>query len=159
MVVFVPITRVETLISAAESVGFRYVQPWHFQKKNPPVAIRNVLQWSIEHMIYFTKGKHRLRVENKGKCPNIFSFPVEHRKRIHKTQKPVLLMKKLIELTTDEDQTVLDPFAGSGSTGLAALSTNRKFIGIEKDPEHFRDALEWFDDFYRHDQFGHQLAE
>ena len=49
----------------------------------------------------------------------------------HPTQKPVELLKALIELTTKEDQIVLDPFMGSGSTGVACVNTNRKFIGME----------------------------
>lgn len=52
---------------------------------------------------------------------------------LHPTQKPVELMKALIELTTQENQIVLDPFCGSGSTLVAAKELNRKYIGIELD--------------------------
>jgi len=55
----------------------------------------------------------------------------------HPTQKPVALMKALIELTTKEGQTILDPFMGSGTTGVACRNTGRKFIGIERDPGYF----------------------
>lgn len=55
---------------------------------------------------------------------------------LHPTQKPVGLMEALIELTTKPDQIVLDPFAGSGSTLVAAQKTYRKFIGYELDPKH-----------------------
>lgn len=53
----------------------------------------------------------------------------------HPTQKPVRLMQALIELTTQPGQTVLDPFAGSGSTLVAAKLLNRNYIGIEKSPK------------------------
>ena len=54
---------------------------------------------------------------------------------LHPTQKPVRLMQALIELTTRPGQLVLDPFAGSGSTLVAAQALGRDFIGIEADPE------------------------
>lgn len=54
---------------------------------------------------------------------------------MHPTQKPIELMKALIELTTKENQVVLDPFCGSGSTLVAAKQLNRKYIGIEYNPE------------------------
>lgn len=58
----------------------------------------------------------------------------------HPTEKPVELMEKLIELVTIEKATVLDMFMGSGSTGVACLNTNRKFIGIEMDENYFNIA-------------------
>ena len=59
---------------------------------------------------------------------------------LHPTQKPVLLMQYLIELTTIENQTVLDPFMGSGTTGIACKNLNRNFIGIEINKEYFETA-------------------
>jgi site-specific DNA-methyltransferase (adenine-specific) len=56
--------------------------------------------------------------------------------RIHPTQKPVALFEYLIRTYTNEGDTVLDNCAGSGTTGVACINTNRKFILIEKDPEY-----------------------
>lgn len=56
---------------------------------------------------------------------------------VHPTQKPVALMGELIELFSDSGQTVLDPFMGSGTTGLAAVRLGRRFIGVERDPGFF----------------------
>ena len=64
---------------------------------------------------------------------------------LHPTQKPLNLMKILIELTTIEDQTVLDPFCGSGTTLLAAKNLKRNFIGFEKDPTFFQIAKDRLD--------------
>ena len=58
----------------------------------------------------------------------------------HPTVKPVRLMEYLINMTTKERATVLDPFMGSGSTGVACKNTNRNFIGIEKDGKYFEIA-------------------
>jgi DNA modification methylase len=63
----------------------------------------------------------------------IISFPLE-RKTIHPTQKPVALLEYLIRTYTQENDLVLDNCMGSGSTGVAALNTGRKFIGIELNP-------------------------
>ena len=61
--------------------------------------------------------------------------------RIHPTQKPVVLMGWCLEQAkVPVGATVLDPYMGSGTTGIACLRTNRNFIGIEKDPEHFKTA-------------------
>lgn len=60
-------------------------------------------------------------------------------KAFHPTQKPVLLMKYLLA-TTEPVMTVLDPFMGLGTTGVACVQTGRKFIGIEIDPGYFEIA-------------------
>lgn len=61
-------------------------------------------------------------------------------KNLHDTEKPVALMKILIENSSLENQIVLDPFMGIGSTGIACLQENRKFIGIEIDEKYFNIA-------------------
>lgn len=61
-------------------------------------------------------------------------------KEQHPTEKPVKLMEHFIRLHTKEGDTILDPFMGSGTTGVAALKLNRKFIGIELDEQYFKMA-------------------
>jgi len=56
--------------------------------------------------------------------------------RYHPTQKPLEVMKWVIELCPKAD-TILDPFMGSGTTGVAAIQLGRKFIGIEREPKYF----------------------
>ncbi|MDK1742879.1 DNA-methyltransferase [Dellaglioa algida] len=58
----------------------------------------------------------------------------------HPTQKSLKLMKDLINIHTNKDEIVLDPFMGSGTTGVAALELNRDFIGIEIDKDYFEIA-------------------
>ena len=60
--------------------------------------------------------------------------------KVHPTQKPVPLLRRLIEIFTDEDDVVIDPCAGSGSTLLAASQLNRKAYGFEINKDFFRDA-------------------
>ena len=58
----------------------------------------------------------------------------------HPTQKSLELMRQIIIIHTNEDDLILDCFMGSGTTGVACLLENRKFIGIEKDAEYFNIA-------------------
>lgn len=58
----------------------------------------------------------------------------------HPSVKSLPLMERLTELLTDSKETVIDPFMGSGSTGIACINTNRNFIGIELDPNYFATA-------------------
>ena len=62
--------------------------------------------------------------------------------QVHPTQKPVALMEYMIKTYTNEGMTVLDNCMGSGTTGVACISTNRKFIGMEKDEGYFKVAQE-----------------
>jgi len=61
-------------------------------------------------------------------------------RRFHPSQKPVNVMVRLVEDLTSEGDTVLDPFMGVGSTGLACLKSGRSFVGIERDPNYFEIA-------------------
>jgi site-specific DNA-methyltransferase (adenine-specific) len=58
----------------------------------------------------------------------------------HPTVKPLALMSWLCRLVTPPGGVILDPFLGSGSTGVACVETGRRFIGIERDPGYFRTA-------------------
>ena len=90
-----------------------------------------------------------------GKCPSqvdnytreytnyptsILQFKSE--RGLHPTQKPVALLEYLIKTYTNEGEMVLDNTMGSGSTGVAAVNTNRKFIGIEMDENYFNIACD-----------------
>lgn len=65
---------------------------------------------------------------------------------VHPTQKPVALLEYLIKTYTSEGETVLDNCMGSGSTGVACLNTNRRFIGIENDNKYFEIARQRIED-------------
>ncbi|MFM6249808.1 MAG: DNA-methyltransferase, partial [Dolichospermum sp.] len=78
---------------------------------------------------------------NEGRIfPSIFRCLNDHYNYQHPTQKPLLLISKLIEMLTDEGGTVLDPFAGSGTTALACKELGRNYICIEKELEYYQIA-------------------
>ena len=68
---------------------------------------------------------------------SIQTFPLHNGGLLHPTQKPVALLEYLIKTYTNEGETVLDNCMGSGTTGVACVNTNRKFIGIELDEKYY----------------------
>ena len=93
-----------------------------------------------ENIIFATKGRFIFP----GKRPKsvIHCQRVSAEKLVHPNEKPIELLKQLIEEITIEGQTVLDAFLGSGATALAALETHRNFIGIELDETYYKIAQE-----------------
>jgi site-specific DNA-methyltransferase (adenine-specific) len=82
---------------------------------------------------------------NGGGLRAVWEMAVE-RNNGHPTPKPLGLMRDWILLFTDEGETVLDPFMGSGTTGVACLTLGRRFIGVEKREEYFDIACRRIDD-------------
>ena len=79
----------------------------------------------------------------------IIKFNRPMKNRVHSTQKPVDLLDYLIKTYTNENETVLDFTMGSGSTGVACMNTNRKFVGIELDENYFNIAKQRIEDAYK----------
>lgn len=71
---------------------------------------------------------------------SILTFPNKVQNNLHPTQKPVALLEYLIKTYTNEDELVLDNCMGSGSTGVACVSTNRNFIGMELNSKYYNIA-------------------
>jgi len=77
----------------------------------------------------------------------------------HPTQKPLALMKWCID-QAGNPQTILDPFMGSGTTGVAAVQMGRRFIGIEREPKYFEIACRRIEDAQRvQDMFAHEVRD
>lgn len=73
----------------------------------------------------------------------IYNSPVQ---KLHEAEKPVDLLKKLILVSSDENDIVLDPFLGSGSTAVACAELNRHYIGFELEPKYFEIACKRLDE-------------
>ena len=76
-------------------------------------------------------------ITNKKYPTSILSFDKEHKEFHHQTEKPVDLLRYLISTYSNEGETVLDATMGSGSTGVACVNTNRRFIGFETDEKFY----------------------
>jgi len=100
------------------------------------------------------------KFRNKGKMIfNCIDWPRDNEsEKIHPTQKPVELLKQLIEIFTDEGDIVIDPVAGSGSTLVAAIRCKRKAFGFEIKKEFYTKAKNWIDEellmFQEIEQYG-----
>ena len=119
---------------------------WH--KTNPvPKIFKAGFLNSCEMIITCWNKKHTWNFISQTEMHNFIESPICMRpERLsspkHPTQKPVSILKKMIKIATNENDIVFDPFMGVGSTGIAALELNRKFIGIELDSEYFEAAKE-----------------
>lgn len=82
-----------------------------------------------------------------------FDHPVGRVEFGHPTQKPLPLMSWCVEQLKGNPQTILDPFMGSGTTGVAAVQMGRKFIGIEREPKYFDIACKRIEDAQRQVDF------
>ncbi len=82
-----------------------------------------------------------VRLQSNRHPTSVLEFAVEPRcSVVHPTQKPVALLEWLVRTYTNPGDTVLDPTAGSGTTGVACLNTGRSFIGMEKDATYYATA-------------------
>ena len=109
---------------------------------------RSRYEFNYQPILFFKKKNFRRDIQGmnwKGKGTKqdvwIFTacqsnFKKDGLKKIHPTQKPLELFKKIIKDVTDEDSIVLDPFLGSGTTAIAAQKLARKWIGIDISPEY-----------------------
>lgn len=144
------------MLNEATKVGFKFIKSLIWDKGNK-ICGRYYMN-SFEYILMFRKGKDR-PINNCG-TSDILSIPIKKLKdkdghNLHDTEKPVELMKILIENSSNPQETVLDPFMGIGSTGVACVQSKRKFIGCEIDENYFNIAKKrmnstkkesWFDD-------------
>ncbi len=143
IIVFMSIIKVETVIEIAEKCGFYYKTTGIWHKKNPMPRNMNLhFINSTEAWIYFTYGSKTGTFNNNGEAIHDFiETPTiglsEKKYGKHPTQKPERLMDFFVTLLSNEGDLVLDPFMGSGSTGVSALKNNRRFCGIELNDKYF----------------------
>ena len=118
--------------------GFRFIKSLIWNKGNKIMGQYYMSQF--EYILFFRKGKG-IKINNCG-TSDILSVPNVKNKgadgeNLHDTEKPIELMKILIENSSQPQGVVLDPFMGVGSTGIACINTNRNFIGIELDKQYY----------------------
>jgi DNA modification methylase len=108
----------------------------------------------FENFIVSWAGKGRSKWNGGGKR-GVYTHLTNSRDRhgVHPTEKPWRLMVELINDFTLQNETILDPFMGSGTTGVACVKTGRKFIGIEQNPEYFEIACERIKEAYKQPDF------
>lgn len=122
----------------AESLGLVTKDMIRLEKSNPmPRNKERRYITDFECAIWFTMPKARWIFNRLAQGYERPKFVGSIEKGLHPTQKNLGLMEWLIKIHTNEGQLVLDPFMGSGTTGVAALKNGRGFIGIEIDDQYF----------------------
>jgi DNA modification methylase len=125
--VFTDWRMVSHLAPALESSGLRFQNMIVWDKGNP--GLGSGFRPSHEIILHFVKGVGVFHNQSTGKV--LRSSRVHHSEKNHQTEKPVDLIESIIAVVSEKGSTVLDPFAGSGTTGVACMNTGRSFIGCE----------------------------
>jgi len=119
---------------------------WHKTNPIPQVRKKNYLS-AVECIVWIfrrnpEKVSYTINFKTQKEMQNWFEFPIcgGQERTNHPTQKPLKLINKLIEIHSNENDIVLDPFLGSGTTAVACKKLNRRFIGIEINPEYCKIA-------------------
>lgn len=131
----------QNILNTATDCGFKFVKSLIWNKGNKIMGRFYMSQF--EYILFFRKGKAKA-INNCGTADiiNVKNKKTkdENGKNIHDTEKPVELMKILIENSSNENDIVLDPFVGVGGALLASQELNRRFIGIELDENYYNIA-------------------
>ena len=131
----------QEMLNTATECGFHFIKSLIWNKGNKIMGQFYMSQF--EYILFFRKGKGKKI--NKCGTADILNVPNKKTKgkdgkNIHDTEKPVELMKILIENSSQEGELVLDPFIGVGAVGIACKELNRDYIGIELDENYYNIA-------------------
>ena len=153
MIVFCSFQQIQTVINYGKKHGFNNSYPLFFIKNYSSQVLKANMKivGATEHAIVLYRDK--LPKFNNGKTEtekgrmifNWFEWKRDNKNqypKIHPTQKPVTLLKELIQIFTDEGDVVIDPCAGSGTTLRACMELNRNSYGFEIDKNFYREAKE-----------------
>ena len=132
-----------------EGLSFFHSVIW--DKANPGLGWRYRRQHEMVMVAHRAGGKLLWR-DDRVTARNIYTL-MPPRERYHPNEKPLDLVKHFLNLHSDVNQTILDPFMGSGTTGVACAKLGRKFIGIEIEPRYFEIACKRIEDAYRQGDF------
>ena len=130
--------------AAFDAAGFKAVQRLVWDKCHWKMGDLRYYGSQTEDVLLVRKGAPPMFPGGKHRRGNIFRFSsgfLPEGQVDHPTQKPVALVQTFVDDATEQGGVVLDPFMGSGTTGVACVQTGRRFIGIEKEPKYFEIAV------------------
>lgn len=145
MIVFCAFEQMQTVIDYGKRYGFMKYYPLFFVKNYSPQVLKANMKivGATEYAVVLYRDKLP-KFNNGGRMIfNWFTWERDGPKKypkIHPTQKPVNLLKRLIEIFTDEDDVVIDPCAGSGTTLRACMELNRNSYGFEVSKKFYRES-------------------
>lgn len=129
---------IQKYLNAAEKAGFK-LHNIITMIKDTGMPNRWYLK-NCELILFFRKGKAKPINDMTSRDWVMVTMPKQKDGKLHITQKPLDLITKLITNSSEIGEIVLDPFMGSGTTGVACMNTNRNFIGFELDENSFKNA-------------------
>ena len=151
LICFYDLWKLESLRSILEGIGFKMFRFIEWVKTNPvPINSKvNYLTNSREVAIVCVKGSKPTFHSSYHK--GIFEYPIYQGKdRFHATQKSLPLFEELVSIHSKENDTVLDMFAGSGTTAVASIKQNRKYLACEMNEEYFNKTKERIENELQH---------
>lgn len=143
LLMFMSLMKIETIIRLACKHKFYYKTTGIWHKTNPMPRNMNIhFVNSTEAWVYFINDDTSGIFNNEGKMIHDFietSLTTSKEKKFgkHPTQKPMKIISHFIKILSNVGDVVLDPFMGSGTTGVSAKKMERKFIGIELDEKYY----------------------
>jgi site-specific DNA-methyltransferase (adenine-specific) len=139
VLIFTDWRQLPIVTDALQAAGFfwRGIVVWNKRCGRP---MRGEFKRDCEFIVYGSKGRYK--PASRVCLPGLYSHAVNPAKKLHISGKPLALLKELMEIIP-AGGTVLDPFAGGGTTAKAALQTGRKCIAVERSEEYARIATEY----------------
>jgi len=148
MIMFYDLWKITPLKNMMESVKFKQIRYIEWVKTNPVPINSKINYLTNSREIALTAVKKSKPTFNSQYDNGTYKYPIYHGKdRFHPTQKSLKLFEDLIQKHSDENDTVLDCFLGSGTTAVAALNTKRNFIGCEIDDGYYNKMVERIEDY------------
>lgn len=134
---FLQVSIIHSYFNDKQKKGKGTVRQLIWEKSNPsPMNGQHIYLSGVENAIWFKKRGGTFNAH----CKNtVFKYPIG-RSKLHPTEKNHLLLQELILDNSNENDLILDPCMGSGSTGVVALQNNRNFLGIELNQNYFEIA-------------------
>lgn len=137
--IFTNSLNLQEILNEATKVGFKLHNILIWEKNNCTPS--QYYMKNCEYVIFLRKGKAKW-INNIGDSKTVHKFNNIIGSKLHPTEKPVDLIEFYVKNSSNPNDVVLDPFMGSGTTGVACVNTNRNFIGIELDEKYFQIAKE-----------------
>ena len=148
MIMFYDLWKITPLKNMMEASKFKQIRYIEWVKTNPVPINSKINYLTNSREIALTGVKKSKPTFNSQYDNGIYRYPIYHGKdRFHPTQKSLKLFEELIQKHSNEDDTVLDCFLGSGTTAVAALNTKRNFIGCEIDNGYYNKTVERIKDY------------
>lgn len=143
------VKQTRTILTPGQKMMFRYPEPTAVGCFYYPAGVGSCSWGFVGWQPIFYYGKDPVLQDGKGRASNSFYATDAAEKNGHPCPKPIGQWTRLVARVTRQHEIVLDPFMGSGTTGVACAKLGRKFIGIELEPKYFDIACKRIDDAYR----------